>query len=114
LDPEDRVSNETFNFIIHAHQQTEGVLIHSIRGQSRACTITVSYLMRRLLLCRYQWNLLKALEFMSYRRPDLEIRTPFIQQLSLFEERLPKLINTIPTTKWSGRLNRINRKILPS
>ena len=47
---------------------------------------------------------------MSYRRPDLEIRTPFIQQLSLFEERLPKLININPTTKWSGKLNRINRK----
>jgi len=42
-----QVSNETFNFIQHAHMLTEGVLIHSMKGQSRACTITVAYLMRR-------------------------------------------------------------------
>ena len=37
---------------------------------------------------KYRWSMLKTLEFLNSRRPDLEIRGTFIQQLQQFEQRL--------------------------
>jgi len=37
---------------------------------------------------KYKWSLLKTLEFLNSRRPDLEIRATFIKQLSDYENRL--------------------------
>lgn len=42
-----------------------------------------SYMMRR-----YRWSLLKTLEFLNSRRPELEIRSSFISQLQGFEQVL--------------------------
>lgn len=39
---------------------------------------------------KYRWSLLKTLEFLNSRRPDLEIRATFIHQLSAYETRLYK------------------------
>jgi len=82
-------------------QKSESTLVHSIKGQTRAATVVVVYLMRK-----YRWNLLKTLEYMTYRRPDLEIRSNFLQQLSSYEKRLPKIIGCELTTKWSGKNNK--------
>jgi protein-tyrosine phosphatase len=56
-----------------ANERMESVLIHSVRGQSRAASVIAVYLMRK-----YKWTLLKTLEFLNSRRPDLEMRTTFI------------------------------------
>jgi hypothetical protein len=37
---------------------------------------------------KYKWALLKTLEFLNARRPELEIRATFIHQLSAYEARL--------------------------
>jgi hypothetical protein len=48
----------------------------------------------------YRWTLLKTLEFLNSRRPDLEIRATFIKQLSDYESRL-RLRGLGPqTAKW--------------
>jgi len=80
LDPMGEVANQTYDFIESALKKTESVLVSSYRGQSRASTIIAAYLMRR-----YSWSLLKTLEFLDSRRPDLEIRTSFINQLQTLE-----------------------------
>eukprot|EP00826_Nyctotherus_ovalis_P002604 TRINITY_DN10525_c0_g1_i1.p1 TRINITY_DN10525_c0_g1~~TRINITY_DN10525_c0_g1_i1.p1 ORF type:complete len:410 (-),score=70.13 TRINITY_DN10525_c0_g1_i1:442-1671(-) len=59
------------------------VLIHSVKGQSRACTVVCSYMMRK-----YRWALLKSLEFLNSRMSDFEIRPAFIHQLTAYENRL--------------------------
>ena len=64
-------------------RKTESVLVHSVRGQSRAASVLAVYLMRK-----YRWTLLKTLEFLNSRRPELEIRGTFIQQLQDYEQRL--------------------------
>ena len=69
--------------------------MHSVRGQSRASSVLACYLMRK-----YKWSLLKTLEFLNSRRPDLEIRVSFIQQLSDYEARLFSQ-QAKPTKKWS-------------
>lgn len=56
-----------------AVKKTESILVHSVRGQSRAASVLAVYLMRK-----YRWSLLKTLEFLNSRRPELEIRGTFI------------------------------------
>ena len=85
LDAKDEASNAIFDFIEEAVEQTESVLVHSVRGQSRATCTLAAYIMRK-----YRWSLLKSLEFLNSRRPDLEIRATFIHQLSAYEQRLQK------------------------
>ena len=55
-------------------EKFESILVHSVRGQSRASCVIACYLMRK-----YKWSLLKTLEFLNSRRPELEIRATFIK-----------------------------------
>jgi protein-tyrosine phosphatase len=64
---------EIVKFIDEAVLQGTSALIHSVRGQSRASVIGILYFMEK-----YQWCLLKALEFINSRRPDLEMRANFL------------------------------------
>eukprot|EP00826_Nyctotherus_ovalis_P022874 TRINITY_DN17657_c0_g1_i1.p1 TRINITY_DN17657_c0_g1~~TRINITY_DN17657_c0_g1_i1.p1 ORF type:complete len:336 (-),score=44.58 TRINITY_DN17657_c0_g1_i1:263-1270(-) len=69
----------------------DSVLVHSVKGQSRACTVAALWMMRR-----YQWNLSKALQFLRSRKPELDLRPAFARQLAAYEARLgPK------TSMWS-------------
>ena len=54
---------------------------------------------------KYKWSLLKSLEFLNSRRPDLEIRATFIHQLSLYENRLQHLYNLNISYKWDELSN---------
>ena len=83
FDTKERVTEEIFNFVEEALQKTESVLVHSVRGQCRSSCVLAAYFMRK-----YRWTLFKTLEFLNSRRPDLEIRASFIQQLSSYEGRL--------------------------
>lgn len=78
-------TQEIFEFIEETLDKSESVLVHSARGQSRASTVIAIYMMKK-----YRWTLLKTLEFLNSRRPDLEIRASFIQQLNMFETYLTK------------------------
>ncbi|CAE8603432.1 unnamed protein product [Polarella glacialis] len=77
------VANETFHFIEQALEAAESVLIHSVRGQSRSCCVLAAYMMKK-----YSWGLRKTMEFLSSRRPDLELKPSFLQQLLSFERRV--------------------------
>ncbi|CAE8633628.1 unnamed protein product, partial [Polarella glacialis] len=83
LDQRDVVSSEAFRFVEEALQQAESVLIHSVRGQSRSCCVLSAYMMRK-----YGWGLRKTMEFLSFRRPDMNLKPAFMQQLSGLERRL--------------------------
>ena len=37
---------------------------------------------------KYNWSMIKTLEFLNSRRPELEIRVTFIRQLGEYEQRL--------------------------
>lgn len=69
--------------------------MHSVRGQSRATCALAAYIMRK-----FRWSLLKTLEFLNSRRPDLEIRATFIHQLSAYEARLQQQLKLPITSKW--------------
>ncbi|CAD8063128.1 unnamed protein product [Paramecium sonneborni] len=77
--------NKIFTFIEECFQQGESCLVHSVRGQSRACCVLAAYFMKK-----YSWTLYKTLEYLNSRRPDLEIRASFFYQLNALENRMNK------------------------
>ena len=96
FDQKDQTTNEIFHFIDEALAKTESVLVHSIRGQSRSSCVIASYLMRK-----YRWTLLKTLEFLNSRRPNLEMRASFIHQLAAYESRLLRKPQAAYSSKWT-------------
>lgn len=83
FDSADKTTKNIFDFIEVAAKKSESVLVHSVRGQSRAASTLACYLMRK-----YRWSLIKTLEFLNSRRPELEIKANFISQLQEYEGRL--------------------------
>jgi hypothetical protein len=59
-------------------------------------------------MAKYKWSLYKSIEFLNNRRPDLEIRASFIQQLSRFEKRLNENLNGCQTENWTELASRPN------
>jgi len=47
FDQKDEIANKIVEFIDEALKSGEGLLIHSIRGQNRACIVVLIYLMRK-------------------------------------------------------------------
>lgn len=87
FDEQDRVPKEIVRFIDEAIDQGTSVLIHSVRGQSRSSIVAILYFMEK-----FQWTLLKTLEFVNSRRPDLEIRANFLNQLQVYIKRSKTVI----------------------
>lgn len=83
FDQKDNSTKAIYDFIENAAKKYESVLVHSVRGQSRSSSALAAYFMRK-----YRWSMLKTLEFLNSRRPNLEIRGTFIQQLQQYENRL--------------------------
>ena len=50
---------------------------------------------------KYRWSLLKALEYLNFRVPELEIRETFIRQLTIFENRLTSKGCEPKTSNWT-------------
>jgi hypothetical protein len=71
-------------------------LIHSVRGQSRSCCVLSAYMMKK-----YNWGLRKTMEFLSSRRPDLNLKPAFLQQLSGYERRLMAQSKHPPSLDWN-------------
>eukprot|EP00826_Nyctotherus_ovalis_P035044 TRINITY_DN2970_c0_g1_i8.p1 TRINITY_DN2970_c0_g1~~TRINITY_DN2970_c0_g1_i8.p1 ORF type:complete len:418 (+),score=65.74 TRINITY_DN2970_c0_g1_i8:169-1422(+) len=95
LDSQDKIPSQCYDFINEALDANESALIHSGRGQNRACIVAALWLMRK-----HRWTLLKTLEFLNYRKPNLDIRTHFIQQLTAYESRLTSRGAGPKTSKW--------------
>jgi protein-tyrosine phosphatase len=93
LDEDGEVCRLVSSFISEALEQGESVLVHSVRGQSRAMCVTAAYLMGK-----YRWSLTKTFEFLNSRRPDFEIKSGFVRQLQVFEARFFR--DCKPTSRW--------------
>ena len=65
--------------------------------------ILAAYMMKK-----YSWGLRKSMEFLSSRRPDLDLKPAFMQQLLSFERRLMALSKQTFSSDWSDRCN-VNR-----
>ncbi|CAK0884366.1 unnamed protein product, partial [Prorocentrum cordatum] len=96
LDQRDVVANEIFAFIEQALTEANSILIHSVRGQSRSCCVLSAYMMKK-----YCWGLRKTMEFLSFRRPDMNLKPAFLDQLSGYESCLISQSNQTFSLDWN-------------
>ena len=70
-------------FIDKGIKKGEGVLVHSVRGQNRACVVVLIYCMKK-----YGWSLRKSIDYIGSKKHDVDIPIYFLNQLAQFEGRL--------------------------
>lgn len=97
LDEQDKIANEVFKFVEEALELGEGVLIHSVNGQSRSCCILTAYLMRR-----YLWTKSKTLQYLEFRGVPVDMKPAFQQQLLSYETRLAAKSSKALSNGWSS------------
>jgi predicted protein tyrosine phosphatase len=88
LDPKDVNINRICEFCDEALDNAEGVLIHSVRGSSRSCTVLVAYLVKK-----YGWPVDVALDFIRRKRPEVNPKPAFVRQLKTMRKRLVRRRN---------------------
>lgn len=77
--------DECYEFIEDALNACESVLIHSVNGKNRCMTVVAGYIMKK-----YRWTLVKTMDFLNSRRPNLQLRPSFVHQLVALEHRLTR------------------------
>lgn len=85
VDKKAQVFKKLYDFIDSTLTTGESVLVHSVRGQCRCICVVANYMM-----IKYRWSLFKALEFLNFRRPDMEVRPNFLNQLTVLEKKYLK------------------------
>lgn len=76
----------------------EGVLVHSMKGRSRAYVVVLAYLMKK-----YYWCLDKCLDFLNFKIETLPMRHTFIQQIQELEKKMKQVSNL--SIGWSNPKN---------
>jgi protein-tyrosine phosphatase len=99
LDSSDKHFNAIYSFIDSGLETGESVLVHSVRGVSRCVCVMTAYLMKK-----YSWSLYKTLDFISFRRPDLDLNPAFLAQLAALETRMLRT-NKPRTEQWDQVLD---------
>ena len=95
LDTQDKNFSTIYHFVEQGLETGESVLVHSVRGVSQCVCIVTAYLMKK-----YQWSLYKSLDFLAFRRPDLDINPGFLTQLGGFEAKLTRSSKAPRTDQW--------------
>ena len=79
----DEIASKIVVFIDKGIKKGEGVLVHSVRGQNRACVVVLIYCMKK-----YGWSLRKSIDYIGSKKHDVDIPIYFLNQLAQFEGRL--------------------------
>lgn len=77
--------DEAFNFIESARMGDSGVFVHCNAGLSRSPSIVIAYLMRK-----YGLSFEQAFDFVKAKRPCVNPRELFVEQLKAYEKTLAK------------------------
>lgn len=96
FDPKDEIANRIVGFIDDSDKNGEGFLVHSVRGENRACLVVLIYCIRKL-----RWSMKKSLEFLASKKSDIDIPGYFLTQLNNYEARLCSIGQGPKTHSWS-------------
>lgn len=77
---------QSYKIIEEAHSMRKGVFVHCNAGVSRSPTIVIAYMMRK-----YGMTFQQAFDFVKAKRPCVNPRELFIQQLKVYEKALVPL-----------------------
>ena len=109
FDPKDEIANRIVGFIDDSSKNGEGFLVHSVKGQNRACLVVLIYLIRK-----FRWSLKKSLEFLASKKNDIFIPNYFLSQLNAYEDRLFKIGQGPNSNSWNeistGNMNDIDNE----
>ena len=83
FDPKDEIVDKIMSFIEKSLLEGEGLLVHSFKGQNRACLIALIYLMKK-----YKWSLVKSMQYLKSKKNDVDIMPNFYAQLEKYQQRL--------------------------
>jgi hypothetical protein len=75
--------DQVTDFIEITVDRAESVLVHSVYGQSRSVCLIAAYMMKR-----YKWRLKKVMNFLMFRRLEIQMKPGFIMQLEEMEKSL--------------------------
>ena len=106
IDKKNQIFNKIYDFIENTLNNGESILVHSVRGQCRCICVVAIYMMRK-----YRWNLFKTLEFLNFRRPDMELRPNFLNQLAVLEKKYSKK-GMIISSDWNDSEGLTNEELL--
>jgi len=95
-DNRDEIFAQIYEFVEAALKLGESVLVHSVRGQCRCVCALAAYMMKK-----FRWALFKTLEFLNSRRPDIDIRPGFLQQLAALENRFARSSPGVISNSWN-------------
>ncbi|CDW90433.1 dual specificity catalytic domain containing protein [Stylonychia lemnae] len=87
-------------FINQAFDSFQGVFIHSNDGKTRAPLIVLMFLMNR-----FRWSTLKALEYLNFKKPDVEFTASILRSINDFEHKLKSDKIQYITTDWTQLCN---------
>ena len=96
FDPKDEIANRIVAFIDDSYKNGDGFLVHSVKGQNRACIVVLIYFIKK-----FRWSLKKSIEFLKSKKNDIDIPSYFLNQLSSFEVRLTKAGIGPKSTSWN-------------
>jgi protein-tyrosine phosphatase len=107
LDTSDKNFSNIYSFIEKGLETGESILVHSVRGVSRCVCVVTAYLIKK-----YQWSLYKSLDFIAFRRPDLDINPAFLTQLSSFEARIVRSSKLPRSEQWDAPVDNPEELVL--
>ena len=81
FDEKGKLCDDLVKFVDDAREEGS-LLVHAQDDPSRACLFVLIYFMHK-----FQWTLGLALEFISSRRRNLQLRASFIQQLAVWDAK---------------------------
>jgi hypothetical protein len=93
----EEVTNGIYTFFSQAHNDFQGVLIHSVNGKNRCCIAALVVMMQR-----FRWGLVKSLEFINAKKPGLEMTASLLKKLLQFESRLEKDHIKVLSKDWNS------------
>lgn len=71
---------EVYDFIEQAVQNTSSCLITSVKNKCATCAIAIVY-----LLFKFNWSVVKSVEFINARKIEFELTKAIIKQLNFIE-----------------------------
>ena len=107
LDDSDYNFSLFYPFIENCLHNGSSVLVHCVHGSGRSTVVIISYMMKR-----FAWNLYKTLQFLSFRRVNIDISARFLLQLKVFESKLIKLKQIYKSNEWISRKSDSEEELL--
>lgn len=109
FDSDMKTFRQIIKFIESVISKGQTILIHSQHGNSRAVCAIIVYLMHR-----FGWSLKKSVEYIKFKRPEIQPKPYFIKQLKKVAKRLRVLNENLISMeeRWLGPCESLKESVI--